>query len=187
MFVQAFYLLPYKATELHLSRRWVKMQTGLFPYKGVMCCPHPWLSQAHLGFYLKRKIYQRPRPLPNARRWKGWQKCLHCARQWSTYIHCDLGLKCNVIKCKCWGCSWNYHTWVERGGATFGGVLVYPSSSSMSQPALLPYDPSAFWLLLPFFSAAFPSHIRSKMVSSFHNESGWIYSRCVSLQLLLCD
>lgn len=36
------------------------------------------------------------------------------------------------------------HTWEEEGGATFGGVLIYPSSSSMSQPAFLPYDTTAF-------------------------------------------
>lgn len=60
-----------------------------------------------------------------------------------------------VIKCKCWGCRWNC---VTPGNGGLGRLLevcsIQQGSSSMSQPALLPYDPSAFWLLLPFFSAA---------------------------------
>lgn len=56
-------------------------------------------------------------------------------------------------------CSRNSNTWAGGGGMTFGGVLIYAGSSSMSQPALLPtYYPSAFWLQLPFFPAVWSLH-----------------------------
>lgn len=56
-------------------------------------------------------------------------------------------------------CSRNSNTWEGGGGMTFGGVLIYPGSSSMSQPARLPtYYPSAFWLQLPFFPAVWSLH-----------------------------
>lgn len=72
--------------------------------------------------------------------------------------------------------------WVGVPG--FGGVLIYRSSSSTRQPALLPYDPSAFSLLLPFFSAACFRHISdAKWWVAFSNTTGWsdLY------RVLLCD
>lgn len=56
-------------------------------------------------------------------------------------------------------CSRNSNTWEGRVGMTFGGVLIYAGSSSMSQPALLStYNPSEFWVHVPLFPAVQSLH-----------------------------
>lgn len=98
------------------------------PYKGVTCRSHLWLAEAHLGVFLKRKILT-------------FTKCnmmgivrkhffSHCTRQWSTYIHCDLGFKCHVIKCKYWGCRSNCVTPGKRGV----GLLLEVCSFTQAPP-----------------------------------------------------
>lgn len=80
------------------------------------------------------------------------------------------------------------HTWEEGGGPAFGGVLIYPGSSSMSQPALLPYDPSAFWLLLPFFSAACSLHTSEATwwVAFTKNQAGLTWAVSVNNFFMMC-
>ena len=166
--------LPYKATELHLSSRRVNYVDRFLLHIRVLCAAptHDWLKLTW-GFTCKGRCL----PVPNLILKKAIQ-CLCYTRQSSTHIYCDLGFICNVLKCKCWGCSWNCDTPEERKV----GLLLEVWSFTAAPPPwvnLLPFLMTLqhFDCCCHFFSAACFLHT---------SEAKWWVALTKDLAVLTC-
>lgn len=125
----------------------LKCRQVCFPYKAMSCCS----KFLHLGFLVRQKKSVYAFTSLNLMIFGDLNVCIMWCNT-SNSKNCDLGLGCDMIRN--WGCSCNYvtpaHMWV---GSAVGGVLIYSSSSSMSQPAALPsYNPLSLLTVAAIFS-----------------------------------